>query len=300
MRILILLGVMLFTTAHAEPLRICATVPDLGDLAREVGGDEVDVTTLAKGPEDPHFVEARPSFIKTLSRADLFIEVGMELEVGWAPVLLQNARNERILPGNNGFVDASTAITPMGVPEGIVDRSMGDIHAAGNPHYLLDPENGVKVAALIAERLAEARPEKAGYFKDRLDAFRTRADKATRELVGQLEPFAGTGFVSDHDMWPYFARRFGLKPVAFMEPKPGVPPSTRHLGTLVDLVKSSGIRLVVTSSYFDPRHARFVAERTGARTAELAHQCGARPGTEHYLDMITYNVQQVLIALREP
>src|SRR5215212_8772674 len=160
--------------ADAEKLKVCATVPDLGSLVSEVGGDEVSVTVFGKGQEDPHFIEAKPSFIKATSEADMFIELGMEMEIGYAPLLLGNSRNARVLANGPGFVDASRAVAPMELAAGTVDRSMGDIHAAGNPHYLLDPINGLKVAALLRDKLIELRPQKKDYFDSRYGDFRKR------------------------------------------------------------------------------------------------------------------------------
>ena len=136
-----------------KPLKVCATVPELGSLVREIGGNQVAVTVFAKGTENPHFVEAKPSLIKELSQADLYVQMGLELEVGWAPVLLQNASNGKVLQGARGYLDASTVINPMDIPSGTIDRSMGDVHPYGNPHYLTDPLNGLKVAALIRDKL---------------------------------------------------------------------------------------------------------------------------------------------------
>src|SRR5574337_1385956 len=163
-----------FAREGAEPIQVCATVPDLGSLAREVGGNQISVTVLAKGTEDAHFIEAKPSFIKALSQCDLYIQVGLDLEIGWAPVLLQNARNAAILPGGRGYLDASRVITPLEVPTGPVDRSMGDIHPLGNPHYLSDPVNGLKVARLIRDTLVALRPEGKPYFDDHFIAFNLR------------------------------------------------------------------------------------------------------------------------------
>jgi ABC-type Zn uptake system ZnuABC Zn-binding protein ZnuA len=316
------------------PLKVVTTIPDLASLAREVGGDQVDVTSLVKGPEDPHFLEARPSFIKAASEADVFIQVGLELEVGWAPPILLNSRNARIQPGTPGFIEASSAITPVGIPTGPVDRSMGDIHASGNPHFLTDPICGLQVARLIADRFSSLRPAAKEGFESRYTRFRERIHSALvgEELakkydaeklailfehgrlesflksqndegklggwLGQLSGHAGVKAIADHDLWPYFARRYNLTVAGFLEPKPGISPTTGHLREVVDLMKTQNIKLIIKSPYFDPRHASFVAEQTGATTVTLAHQVGSLPGTDDYLAMCDYNVRQLAPALK--
>lgn len=320
-------------TAAAEPLQVCATVPELGAVVREVGGDEVAVEVFAKPTEDPHFTPARPSLIKSLNGCALLAEIGMEIEAGWVPLLVKQARNAAVLPGAPGFLDASTAITPLAVPTGVVDRSMGDVHPYGNPHYLSDPLNGLRVAGLVAERLATLRPHARPYFEGRLADFRRRigaalvgetlaakyeveklavlAEHGTLDefLRGQGEAGAlggwlgllagryGTKVVDDHPLWPYFARRFGLVVVGHLEPKPGIPPTTRHLAELIARMKAERVPVILASAYYDPRHASFVAAETGARVLAMANQAGARPGTETYLDWVDYNVRQVAAAL---
>lgn len=328
--VLTVLGV---TYAAAAPLRVCTTTPDLASLVQTAGGEQVEVTSFAKGTEDPHFVEARPSFVKALSQADLLVITGLDLEVGYLPPLLESARNPAVLPGGRGYLDASRAVTPLEVPVGTVDRSMGDIHPYGNPHYLLDPLNGLAVARLIAEKLGELRPAVRDVFARRVESF--RRDVASRLMgaelaarydvekllalaelggldrflasrgesdllggwLGRLRPYHGTPFVDDHQLWPYFARRFGLEGVAHMEPRPGIPPTTRHLAEVVELMRVRDVRLILASAYYDPRHARFLAEQTGARVAVLAHQVGARPGVDDYLDMVDHNVNAIAAAL---
>jgi ABC-type Zn uptake system ZnuABC Zn-binding protein ZnuA len=316
--------------AQAEPLAVCATTASLGSLLREVGGEDVAGTVFAKGTEDPHFVEPRPSFIKKLNRADLLVLNGMDLEIGWLQPLIQGARNPRARPGAVGYLDASTAIEPLEVPTGAVDRSMGDVHVYGNPHYLLDPLNGLAVARLIRDRLSELRPERADAFAERYEDFALRvgeslvgaelarkydAEKlallAERERLipflesqgeaaqlggwlGLLHPRYGTPAVSDHRLWVYFARRFGLQMVGTLEPKPGVPPTTRHLRQLIEQMRAQDVKLILSASYYDPAHARFVAENTGARVAAVAQDVGARDGTDSYLAMVDYNVREVL------
>ncbi|HWR20461.1 MAG TPA: metal ABC transporter substrate-binding protein [Verrucomicrobiae bacterium] len=328
-----LAGSSAFAQEGTKPIAVCATVPDLGSLAREVGGDQVSVTVFAKGTEDAHFIEAKPSFIKALSQCDLYIQMGMDLEIGWAPVLLQNARNGAVLPGGRGYIDASRAILRLEVPTGQVDRSMGDVHPLGNPHYLLDPLNGLKVARVIRDKLVELRPDRKPYFEDRFISFHLRLGTAlvgeklaekydTEKLallyehgklatflkgqgeasllqgwLGRMLPHFGTKVVADHNLWPYFARRFGIAVIGFMEPKPGIPPTTKQLGTLVDLMRAERVGAVLTVSYYDPRHARFISQQTGTRVVNLAHQAGARDGTDNYLAMIDYNVREMAAAL---
>jgi ABC-type Zn uptake system ZnuABC Zn-binding protein ZnuA len=300
-----------------------------------MGGDEVAVTVFAKGPEDPHFVEARPSFVKALSKSDLFVQNGLDLELGWAPTLLRNARNPDLLPGAPRFVDVSRAIAPLEVPTAAVDRSMGDVHPLGNPHFLLDPLNGLAVAGALRDKLAELRPERGAYFTERYEAFRARLGAALvgRELaarydatklarlheggklgaflgeqgqssllggwLGAMAPHFGVKAVADHNLWPYFSRRFGVRTIGFLEPKPGVPPTTKHLGALVERMRAEGVVLILASAYYDPRHAEFVAGQTGARVARMANQVGSREGTGDYLAMIDANVRQIVSALGE-
>jgi zinc/manganese transport system substrate-binding protein len=318
----------------ARRLQVAVTVPDLGSLVREVGGEQVAVTVFAKGTEDPHFVEAKPSFIKTLSTADLFIQMGLEMEMGWASVLQQNARNARVLPGARGFLDTSTVIMPLDVPSGPVDRSLGDVHPAGNPHYLLDPINGLRVARLIRDKLIELRPERQKSFDDRYADFRQRLgaalvgealakkydveklallfeagklgdflksqgeDSLLAGWFGLMMPYRGAKVVADHNMWPYFARRFGISVIGFLEPKPGLPPTTKHLNGLIESMRAEGVRVILANPYFDPRFSQFVAERTGAQMVSIAHMVGARAGTNDYLSMVDYDVRQLAAALR--
>jgi len=317
----------------ARPIQVCATVPDLGSLTREVGGDQVTVTVFAKGTEDAHFVEPKPSFIKALSQCDLYIQAGMDLEIGWAAAILQNARNGAVSPGGRGFLDASSVITPLEIPTGPVDRSMGDVHPLGNPHYLVDPLNGLRVARLIRDKLIELRPGRKSYFVERYASFKRKLGEAlvgaalarkydVEKLAllferGRLEaflrgqgeasllggwlglmlPYYGTKAVDDHNTWPYFARRFGIQVIGHLEPKPGVPPTTSHLRALVEQMRAEGVKAVLAAPYYDPRHAQFISEHTGARVVNLAHQVGGREGTGDYLSMIDYDVRQLAAAL---
>jgi ABC-type Zn uptake system ZnuABC Zn-binding protein ZnuA len=319
--------------AIAEPLRVFTTVPDLAALAREVGGDRVTTFSAVAGTEDAHFAEAKPSYIKELSRADVYIEVGRELEIGYADNLLRNARNAKVLPGSPGYVVAANVVPPLDLPTGPISRALGDVHAFGNPHFLVDPLSGLAVAELIRNRLSEIRPADADYFAERTAAFR---DEVGRRLVGpslhakydgaklamlaqrgrlaeflqvqgdagalggwlgSLAPYAGAKVVDDHPIWPYFARTFGLEIAGHLEPRPGIQPTTAHLKRVIEQMKSDHIGVLLKSAYYDERHARFVAQATGARIAVLAHQVGALPGTSTYIDMIDANVRALSEAL---
>jgi ABC-type Zn uptake system ZnuABC Zn-binding protein ZnuA len=315
---------------------VCATVPDLGNLVREIGSDEVTVTVFARGTEDPHFLEARPSFVRVLNQTDLLVQVGMSLEAGWMPLLLRNAQNSRVQAGAAGQLDASRGLKPLEVPRGTVDRSQGDVHPEGSPHYLLDPISGLRVAGLIRDKLSELRPDSARNYRERYDAFAKRLSerlvgealakkygptdvaklallhehgrlrKYLREQkeedqlsgwLGAMMPYYGTKVVDDHSLWPYFARRFGLVVIAHLEPKPGVEPTTAHLQAVVRQMETDRVRVVLASPYFNSRHAAFVAGTTGATVVPMAHQVGARPSTDDYLGMVDYNVRQLAAAL---
>lgn len=320
----------------ADKLSVGATTPDLGALVRAVGGDRVDVAVFVKPTEDPHFAEAKPSYIKMLNGADLFVQNGLDLEIGYAPLLLQQARNPRILPGAPGYLDTSTAAgRPLEVPTTPVDRSMGDVHPYGNPHYLLDPMRGLAVAQAIEEKLASLDPAGKATYEANLGHFR---DELYRDLVGpelaqkygpdvpklvllfenhklasflesqgqraqlggwlgKMLPHAGAQVVEDHKIWIYFTTLFGLNIAADLEPKPGVPPTTKHLQEVIELMKAQNVKVVLASAYYDPRYARFVSENTGATVLKMANQVGAVPGTDTYLGAVSYNVDQVASAL---
>lgn len=331
-----LLAALLPSLAAAAPLRVFATTTDLGSLVNEVGGDRVEVVTMVRGRDDPHFAEARPSFIKQLAEADLFVQVGLELETAYVDPLIQNARNANVIPGARGFLDTSRAIVPLDVPTMAIDRSMGDMHALGSPHYLLDPVRGVDVAQLIASKLSELKPEDGPYFQGRLADLRSRVGAAMvgqalatkydafklaqlaeqggldaflrqqgdREALGGwyalMLPAAGSKVIDDHWMWTYFARRFGFQVVGHLEQRPGIPPSTAHLQALIERVIAEKIPGMIATPYYDRRYAARVVEATGIAVIELAHQTGSRPGTDTWFEMVDYNVKTTAAVLGKP
>jgi zinc/manganese transport system substrate-binding protein len=330
------LSLVLLTTllGGGEPVAVVATVPEIGALVRAVGGDDVQLAVLARPEEDPHRVEARPSFVVALARAELLVATGAELEIGWLPTLVTQSRNRAIRSDGAGYVEAATLVrAPIGVPVGPIDRSAGHVHAQGNPHVLLDPAIGLALAKELANRLGALRPEAAARIAERFQGFRGRLgaalagealatkldidklilldDKdrlqtflAEQGLVpelggwwGLLRPYAGAVVAADHDHYPYLARRFALRIGHLLEPKPGIPPSTRFLAGLAERMRTDGVRAILASPYFDRRLIELAAAAAGAPIAELAHQAGARPGTEDYIAWIDANVRAVATAL---
>lgn len=306
--------------AAKAPLQVCATVPELGSLATEIGGERVRVTVFAKENEDPHYLDARPSFIKALSDADLFIQVGLELETGWAPLLLKSSRNHRVQEGTPGYLDASRVITPLDIPTGVIDRSMGDVHPEGNPHYLADPLNGLKVAALIRDRLAALRPADQEYFRARYEDFRSRlgammvgetlankydfeqlarlhehrkldaflADQGDTPLLdgwlGMMLSHRGKKIITYHQSWPYLAHRFELSVVATLEPKPGIPPGPGHLLKVIQSAQSGAASVILMEPWLDKKAADFVAGKLGARVVQAATSSTRGEGPYSYLN----------------
>jgi zinc/manganese transport system substrate-binding protein len=282
--------------AAAAKLNVVATTPDFGAIAREIGGDRVEVTTLAKPTEDPHFVDAKPSFILKLNRADALIEGGTELELGWLPPLLNGARNPRIAPGTPGRIACAKGISMLEVPASL-DRSLGDIHAAGNPHYTADPLNGRIVAETIAAAFSQLDPKSADYFQSNLKKFNERLEAKMPEWQKLLEPFQGRHVVTYHNYWPYFARRFGLKMDLFLEPKPGIPPTPAHLADLVAKMRAEDIKVIMVQPYVSRKTAETVANMTGGAVLDVAAFPGAVRGSESYLDWVDSVVKGVAAAL---
>lgn len=279
-------------------LRVVTTTTDLADLAKTIGGSRVQVESICKGPQDPHYVQARPSYMVALSRAELVIAVGLELELGWLPSLLQGARNPDIQPGREGYLDASTAIRPIEVPRGAIDRSRGDVHALGNPHYWLDPERARPVAAAIARRLGKLDPEGAATFGSNLRAFEQRTDAALARWRSALAPYRGTKIVSYHRTFNYFFERFGLQPVGYIEERPGIPPSPSHVARLIASMKAASVRVIFHESYFDRAASDAIARRTGARVLVLPTSVGGAAQASSYERLIDLLVARFVAAMQ--
>lgn len=334
MRYLFLLTLIFQISATAEKLKVCATVTDMADLMKVIGGDEVEVTTFAPAKSNPHFVIAKPNFIKDLSMADIYIQTGFELEAGWAPVLLKSCRNAKVQPNAIGHIDPSNVIKPLFELKGALTRADGHVHPNGNPHYMMDPVNGLIVAYLINSRLKAIRPEKSDYFNENTRKFQDElitmligeklaskysTAKLTKLIkIGKLESFLELSkqenelggwlgkvkahenrkFVADHANYIYLVQRFGMEVVAYLEPKPGMDPTTAHLMKLMKDIPASEAKGIMTNSYFPAKYGQMIAKKTKLPIIKIAHQTGAIEGCESYLKMIDYNISQILKVLK--
>ncbi|NMO21901.1 zinc ABC transporter substrate-binding protein [Pyxidicoccus fallax] len=291
-RFLLLLTVVLglVPTVARAALRVVTTVPDLAAIARAVGGDRVTVQSLALPTQDPHFVDARPSLVLDLNRADLLLAVGLELEVGWLGTLQTGARNARIQSGGRGFLDCSRLVERLGVPAGRVDRSMGDIHPGGNPHYLYDPRAAMRVARGIAERLGELDPEGKAAYAAGLQRFTSELEAARAGWEKRLASLRGMPLVTYHESFPYLASWLGFQTVAFIEPKPGIPPNPSHVAQVISLARSRQVRLVLQESYYPDTTVRLVADKVGAQFVRIPAGTDVRAGQsyrEHIEEIVT-------------
>lgn len=278
-------------------LRVVTTTTDLGYFVNTIGGQRVHVDTICQGTQDPHFVQARPSYMVTLSRADLLVAVGLELEIGWLPSLIQGARNPTINPGHPGYFEASSAIRPIDVPQGAVDRSRGDIHPFGNPHFWLDPLNAKLAAHAIAERMAALDTGNAEFFRANVHAFEGRIDKKMQQWAERMAPFNGTKIASYHATFNYFHGRFGLNGIGYLEDRPGIPPSPAHLVDLIRKMREQHVPVIFHESFYDHSTSDMVGERTGAKVLILPTSVGGS-GTATYEQLIDTLIDRFVKALR--
>jgi zinc/manganese transport system substrate-binding protein len=282
--------------ARAE-LRIVTTTTDLAYFALTIGGNRVHVEAICQGAQDPHFVQARPSYMVTLSRADLVIAIGLELEVGWLPSLLQGARNPAINPGHKGYLEAATAIHAIDVPQGAVDRSRGDIHPFGNPHFWLDPLNAKLAAHAIADRMVQLDAADAKLFRANEAAFEKRIDQKMQQWTAKMAPFKGTKITSYHATFNYFHYRFGLDDIGYLEDRPGIPPSPAHLVDLIARMRTQHVPVVFHESFYDQSTSNMVGARAGAKVLVLPTSVGGASGTDTYERLIDYLITHFIGAL---
>jgi zinc/manganese transport system substrate-binding protein len=263
---------------------------DLAELTQEVGGDRVDVQSIAKGYQDPHFVEAKPSFLLMMRRADLLVTVGLQLEIGWLPPLISQCGNPRVQVNAPGYLDASQFAEILELPTGPVSRAQGDVHPLGNPHYWLDPENGRRVARGIANKLAQLRPQDAPYFEQRFQDFSRRLTEAEKRWDAQMAPYHGRKVVTYHRSWPNFTKRFGLEVVGEVEPRPGIPPSPRHTIEIIELMKREGAKVILVEPYFDLKTPNSIAGATGAKVVVMLPSVGGEKQVTDYFKLFDYDL----------
>ena len=293
-------ALLVATASRAQgKLNVIATTEDLASIAREVGGDRITVESIAKGYQDPHFVEAKPSFILKLQRADLLIVVGRELEIGWLPPLVQQSRNSKIQPGAEGYLDASLTAQILEVPNSNITRAMGDVHPFGNPHYWTDPENGKRIAKAVSDKLVQFRPNDRLGFEQRLGDFLSRLDVAEKRWLAMMAPYKGTKMVTYHRSWPNFAERFGLDIVDYVEPRPGIPPTPQHTLDLINEMKRQNVKLVLVEPYFDLKTPQAIGRDTGAQVLVMPPSVGGVKEITDYFKLFDYDINLLVDAIKK-
>ena len=280
-------------------LNVITTTEDLASIAREVGGDRVTVESISRGYQDPHFVEAKPSFILKLQKADVLVTVGRELEIGWLPPLIQQSRNAKVQVGGSGYVDASGQARILDIPQGQITRAMGDVHPQGNPHYWLDPENGKVIAKEIAEKLSQLRPNDRSFFDQRLNGFVARLSDAGKRWAAMMAPYKGTKVVTYHRSFPNFAERFGLDVIGYVEPRPGIPPSPQHTLDLINEMKRQNVKLVLVEPYFDLKTPNSIGRATGAEVLVMPPSVGGVKDVTDYFTLFDYDINLLIGALKK-
>ena len=280
-------------------LNVIATTEDLASIAAEVGGDRITIDSIAKGYQDPHFVEAKPSFILKLQKADILILVGRELEIGWLPPLINQSRNAKIQVGADGYLDASLQAQILEVPGGQVTRAEGDVHPLGNPHYWMDPENGKIIAKEIFDRLVKLRPNDRAYFEPRLNDFVSRVNAAEKRWSAMMAPYKGTKVVTYHRSFPNFAERFGLNIVGYVEPKPGIPPTPQHTLDLINQMKKDGVKIVMVEPYFDVKTPNAIGRDTGAEVLIMPPSVGGNKDVPDYIKLFDYDLNMLVAAIKK-
>ena len=294
--VFIFLVCMSTSTVYGTKINVVTTTADLKSITELIGSDKVEVSSIATGYQNPHFVDPKPSYIIKLSRADMFVTVGLDLETGWSPQLLSSSRNPKIQKGSNGYVDASIGVILLQVPSSI-NRGEGDIHIYGNPHYWLDPVNGKQIAKNICDGLEKISPENKAFFEANLNAFNTKIDLKLKEWTMKISPYRGAKIIAYHNEWCYFEQRFGLVIVDFMEPKPGIPPTPTQLVKIISEVKRNAIKLIISSPYFTTSSSDVVSQQTGAKTIVLGTSVGAFDTIKDYFDLFDYNIDKLIKGL---
>ena len=298
----VLLIALLTTSVPAgaqSKLNVVTTTEDLAAIAREVGGDHITVDSIAKGYQDPHFVEAKPSFILKLQKADLLILVGRDLEIGWLPPLIQQSRNSKVQVGADGYLDASLQAHILEIPQGQITRAEGDVHPLGNPHYWLDPENGKIIAREIFDKFVRVRPNDRTYFEQRLNDFVSHLNDAEKRWVDLMAPYKGTKVVTYHRSYSNFAERFGLNITGYVEPKPGIPPTPQHTLDLINEMKRGNVKIVLVEPYFDLKTPNSIGRETGAEVLVMPPSVGGVKDVPDYFKLFDYDLAMLTNAIKK-
>ena len=287
----LLLGTLaLPIAANAKKLNVVTSTTDMAALTQEVGGDKVSVESIAKGYQDPHFVEAKPSFLLKLRQADLLVVVGLQLEIGWLPPLITQSGNPRIQVGAPGYLDASQFAEILEIPQGTVTRAEGDVHPLGNPHYWLDPDNGRRIAKGIAAKLADSDPGDAAYFQQRFQDFDKRLMAAEQKWDAEMKPYRERKVVTYHRSFPNFAKHYGLDVIGYVEPRPGIPPTPTHTLELIQLMKRENCKVVLVEPYFDLKTPQSIGRATGAQVVVYLPSVGGEKGVDDYFKLFDYDI----------
>ncbi len=294
--LVLIAGLVAAAPAYAD-LKVATSLTDLASVAQFVGGKHVTAQSLCRGYEDPHFVPAKPSLMKAIQHADVFVSVGLELDGGWLPLVLPGSRNPKIQPGAKGFVDASDGVDVLEKPTGTVSRAEGDIHPLGNPHYYADPKDLEVVADHLSEVFSRLDAANAGDYAANAKAFDEKMEASLAKWEKQMAPYKGASIVTYHKNFVYFAERFGLKPFGTVEPKPGIPPTPRHLAELAAAMKQAGVKAVVYQPYYSAEASRDLAARAGGVAVEIATEAGGLPGTDDVFSKFDVLVSSVAKAL---
>jgi zinc/manganese transport system substrate-binding protein len=290
--------VLLAGAAEAKKLNVITATTDMAALAEEVGGDHVSVESLARGYQDPHFVEPKPSFLLKLRQADLLITVGLQLEIGWLPPLITQSGNGRIQVGAQGYLDASQFAEILDIPTGPVTRAMGDVHPLGNPHYWLDPDNGRRIARGFAQKFGELDPPDVAYFQQRFQDFDKRLSAAEQKWDAAMAPFKGRKLVTYHNSFPNFAKHFHLNVIGYVEPRPGIPPTPSHTIELIGLMKREACKLVLVEPYFDLKTPKSIGSATGAQVVVYLPSVGGEKQVTNYFELFDYDINLITKAFQ--
>jgi len=292
--------VAILTAAKAfAAIKVITTTEDLAALVTEIGGNKVTVESLAKGYQDPHFVEAKPSFIIKLHSADLLVVVGRELEIAWLPPLITQSRNAAIQPGGGGYLDASQTARILDIPTGLITRAMGDVHPSGNPHYWLDPNNGRLMAKAIQNKLSNMSRADAAYFGQRYDDFDKRLAEAEKRWKAAMAPYKGLKVVTYHRSWPNFADAFGLDVIGYVEPKPGIPPSPAHTLDLQQEMKAKNVKILLVEPYFDLKTPNAIGRDTGAKVLVMPPSVGGVKEATNYIQLFDYDINLLVSTIKQ-